>query len=86
MQTEVQCSVNTLRQQTAKPEFAPPFPPLVLVNKPNLTTAELAYYLNRKPQTLRTWACYEDGPIRPTRIFGLLAWPTDAVKALLGVA
>ena len=61
------------------------FPPLGLVTKPNLTTAELAYYLNRKPQTLRIWACFENGPLRPRRIGGLLAWPTAEAKALAGV-
>jgi hypothetical protein len=63
----------------------PPYLPLALVNKPNLTTAELAYYLNRRPQTLRGWACNEDGPIRPKRIGGLLAWNTAEVKTLTGV-
>ena len=61
------------------------FPALETVNKPNLTTAELAHYLNRRPQTLRVWACLENGPIRPRRIGGLLAWNTAEVKALAGV-
>jgi hypothetical protein len=30
--------------------------------------------LNRAPQTLRKWACLENGPIRPIRINGRLAW------------
>jgi hypothetical protein len=64
---------------------APPYPPLVLVTKPNLTTAELAYYLDRAPQTLRIWACRENGPIRPKRIGGILAWPTADAKVLAGV-
>jgi hypothetical protein len=63
---------------------APPYPPLGLVTKPNLTTAELAYYLDRAPQTLRTWACRENGPIRPKRIGGILAWPTAEAKVLTG--
>ena len=37
-------------------------------------TATAAYYLNRRPQTLRTWACHENGPLRPVRIHGRLAW------------
>lgn len=64
------------------------YPPLELVNKPNLTTDEAAHYLNRAPQTLRIWAM-RDGinGLRPRRIGGLLAWPTAEVKALaLGVA
>lgn len=60
--------------------------PLEQVTKPNLKTEEAAYYLLRQPQTLRAWACLENGPIRPRRIGGLLAWPTAEVKALAGVA
>ena len=62
------------------------FTPLELVTRPNLKTEEAAHYLNRRPQTLRAWACLENGPIRPRRIGGLLAWPTEQVKALAGVS
>lgn len=62
------------------------FPALELVTRPNLKTEEAAHYLNRRPQTLRAWACLENGPMRPTRIGGLLAWNTATVKALAGVA
>lgn len=62
------------------------YQPIESVNKPNLTTAECAFYLNRQPQTLRGWACHENGPLRPTRIGGLLAWSTATVKALTGVS
>lgn len=48
-----------------------------------LTTAKAAKALNRAPQTLRTWACYENGPIRPVRINGRLAWPVDEIAQLL---
>jgi Helix-turn-helix domain len=47
------------------------------------TTAEAAKALNRSPQTLRKWACLENGPIRPIRINGRLAWPLDKIAALL---
>lgn len=50
---------------------------------PSMDTATAAAYLNRKPQTLRIWACYESGPIRPIRINGRLAWRTDDVRRLL---
>ena len=69
---------------TGQHQFIPPFPPLELVSKPTLTTAELAYYFDRRPQTLRGWACHKDGPLKPRRINGVLAWPTDRAKALLG--
>jgi hypothetical protein len=63
----------------------PQYLPLEQVTRPNLTTAEAAYYLNRRPQTLRGWACLENGPLRPIRIGGLLAWSTATVKELAGV-
>ena len=78
-------SIQAMREATAPQQFTAPFPPLALVTKPNLTTGELAYYLNRRPQPLRAWACLENGPIRPRRIGGLLAWSTSEVKALAGV-
>ena len=70
----------------AAQHFTPQHPPLALVNKPNLTTAETAYYLNRSAQTLRVWACRTGtGPMKPTRVGGLLAWNTAEVKVLAGV-
>ncbi|MBK5204066.1 MAG: DNA-binding protein [Polaromonas sp.] len=74
-----------MREATAPQQFTPPFPPLALVNKPNLTTGELAYYLDRRPQTLRGWACLENGPLRPVRINGRLAWPVSELRRVLGV-
>lgn len=86
METAVNIGVQTMHEATtSQTAYSPPLPPLSLVTKPNLTTAELAYYLNRRPQTLRGWACHEDGPIRPRRIGGLLAWSTTEAKALAGV-
>ena len=48
-----------------------------------LPTAEAAMHLNRAPQTLRVWACYENGPIRPIRINGRLGWRVDDLRRLL---
>lgn len=64
----------------------PPFPPLESVTRPAVDTAAAAYYLNRQQQTLRGWACHEDGPIRPLRINGRLAWPVAEMRRVLGVA
>jgi len=61
------------------------YPPLESVTRPNVTTQEAAYYLNRAEQTLRTWACRENGPIRPIRISGRLAWPVAELKELVGI-
>lgn len=83
----VQHSTETFREATTPQQFAAPYQPLEQVTRPNLTTAETAYYLNRRPQTLRGWAMRDgSGPIRPRRIGGLLAWSTSEVKALAGVA
>lgn len=48
-----------------------------------LPTDEAAAALNRRPQTLRKWACLENGPIRPVRINGRLAWRVSDIQALL---
>lgn len=48
-----------------------------------LPTDEAAAAINRKPQTLRKWACLENGPIRPIRINGRLAWRVADLMALL---
>lgn len=61
------------------------FPPLELVNKPNVDTAHAAYLLTRRPQTLRAWACLENGPLRPVRINGRLAWPVSELRRVLGM-
>ena len=62
------------------------FPPLEAVTRPAVDTAAAAYYLNRRPQTMRGWACHEDGPLRPLRINGRLAWPVAELRRVLGVA
>jgi len=61
-----------------------PFPPLERESRPTVPTEQAAYYLNRKPQTLRAWACLEPkGCIRPIRINGRLAWKVSEIRALL---
>ena len=77
--------IQAMLEATAPEQFTPPFPPLDQVSKPNLTTPELAYYLDRAEQTLRGWACFETGPIRARRINGRLAWSTADAKTLAGV-
>jgi hypothetical protein len=59
------------------------FPPLETVTKPSLPTKQTAFYLNRQEQTLRAWACLENGPLRPIRINGRLAWKVADIRALL---
>lgn len=52
-------------------------------NRTALPTREAAHHLNRKMQTLHIWACKENGPIRPTRINGRLAWLVADIKRVL---
>ena len=61
------------------------YPPLESVTRPTVPTEQAAYYLNRRPQTLRAWAM-RGHPIAPIRINGRLAWPVAELRRLLGVA
>jgi len=60
--------------------------PHALETRAVITTAEAAGHLNRAQQTLRLWAMREDGPIRPLRIHGRLAWPVSELRRVLGMA
>lgn len=64
----------------------PRYPLLDSITRPTVTTEEASYYLNRRPQTLRAWACHEDGPLRPLRVCGRLAWSVMEIKQLLDSA
>lgn len=57
--------------------------PLALEPRAALPTAEAAFHLNRAEQTLRLWACRENGPIRPLRINGRLAWRVADIRRLV---
>ena len=63
-----------------------PFLPLHLETRDAVDTAAAAFWLSRRPQTLRGWACLENGPLRPLRINGRLAWKVADIKRVLGVA
>lgn len=67
-------TINQLMARAGLPEILP--------------TNEAAAAINRAPQTLRKWACLENGPIRPIRINGRLAWKVSDLMSLLsgGVA
>jgi hypothetical protein len=75
-----QHSAGTRRTATELPQV----PPLELENRPTVPTEQAAYYLNRRPQTLRIWAM-TGHPIKPLRINGRLAWETDSIRRLLGM-
>jgi hypothetical protein len=57
--------------------------PLERETRVNLPTPEAAFHLNRAQQTLRIWAMRENGPIRPVRIHGRLAWPVARIKEIV---
>jgi len=56
---------------------------LALETRSHIDTACAAFHLNRKPQTMRAWACLENGPIRPKRVHGRLAWSVEELRHLL---
>lgn len=59
------------------------FAPIDSEVRSHVETACAAFHLNRRPQTMRVWATYETGSIRPVRINGRLAWPVAEIKRLL---
>ena len=81
MQTDTYSSIQAMREAHAPQQFTP----LELEHRPAVDTAAAAYYLSRRPQTLRGWACLENGPLRPIRINGRLAWPVSELRRVLGV-
>lgn len=60
--------------------------PLVEETRVALPTPEAAWHLSRAQQTLRIWACRDNGPIRPIRLNGRLLWPVSEIRRVLGVA
>ncbi len=77
--------MQTIQSLPATPaaQISQTFPPLEQVTRPTVPTEQAAYYLNRQPQTLRAWACLENGALRPIRISGRLAWSVAAIRALM---
>ena len=61
------------------------FIPLDKEARTHVSTKVMCHHLGRKEQTARGWACHEDGPLRPLRVNGRLAWAVADIKRLLGV-
>lgn len=59
--------------------------PLERETRAALSTPEAAFHLNRAQQTLRLWAMRENGPLRPIRVNGRLAWPVAELRRILHV-
>ena len=79
MQTATHSSIQAMRGAHAPQQFTP----LELEHRPAVDTAAAAHYLSRRPQTLRGWACLENGPLTPIRISGRLHWKTEDIRRLL---
>ena len=60
--------------------------PLAIEPRTHVTTKIAALHLGRKQQTLRVWACSGQGPLKPVRIYGRLAWSVSELKRVLGTA
>jgi len=60
------------------------FVPLELETRFAVGTEVAAFHCNRRPQTLRAWACRENGPMRPINVNGRLAWPVSEIRRVLG--
>lgn len=86
MKTVVHRSAAARHAETQPSATPPDFVPLHRETRPAVDTAAAAYYLSRQPQTLRGWACRGDGPLRPLRLHGRLAWRTEDLRRLLGVS
>lgn len=59
------------------------YPPLTEESRELVPTDCAAYHLNRRPQTLREWACLENGLLRPVRIGSRLGWRTADLRRIL---
>lgn len=61
----------------------PSLPAVDAETRSHVDTSVAAFWLNRTPQTLRKWACYENGPLRPVRIQGRLGWAVADIRRIL---
>lgn len=75
--------MSTCLAPAATPAHNSLFPPIEQETRSHVNTACAAFHLTRSPQTLRTWACFDNGPLRPSRINGRLSWSVDDIKNLL---
>ena len=49
----------------------------------HVDTETAAFHLNLQPQTLRAWSSKENGPLRPVKVQGRLAWPVAELRRVL---
>ena len=82
MKTSNAASISTTREEHPPKTFTS----LALETRPTVDTAAAAHYLHLAPQTLRIYACKENGPLRPIRIKSRLHWATADIRRLLGLS
>ncbi len=69
--------------QSVSDEVVSPFPSINAEKRSHVNTSCAAHWMSRKPQTLRQWACLENGPLRPIRINGRLAWSVEEIRQVM---
>lgn len=62
------------------------YPPISKVTAPTVGAEQAAYYLDRKPETLRKYAKLETPPIKPLKYGKQYLFRTADIKALIGEA
>ena len=80
-------STSTRHSTEARQQAIRQYIPLALEQRTHVNTNAAAYYLNRRPQTLRGWHCHGDFPtdgLRPLVLNGRLAWSVAAIKSVMG--
>ena len=70
---------------SAQITYTSPYPPLALETRHAVETNCAGFHLGRAAQTLRIWSCKQNGPLRPIRVNGRLAWPVSEIRRLLGI-
>ena len=74
-----------MRRVTRKPrKRGAVFPRLDSITRPTIPTNDAAYYLNKKPGTLRMWHSLGKGPISPIVVYGKLNWSVAEIRNLVG--
>ena len=79
-------STATQRSTEIRQQAAQQYIPLAQEQRTHVDTNAAAYYLNRRPQTLRGWHCHGDFPtagLRPLVLNGRLSWSVAAITAVL---
>jgi hypothetical protein len=87
LQIEAKLEVLAIKSPAIVPSPATWMPTGIEFEKrSHVDTATAAHWLNRKPQTLRCWACLENGPLRPRRVGGRLAWAVADIPTILAAS